>query len=142
MKESQIQKTIDFAYEKYTSFQKKIQETGYDSKFAKMVMDVDDPDEEFLSRKLLQLTSQFDEIGNMVQYLHRPVKTVGNLSVVGGRCYLSGEELSGGTTIEFMYQGKWYIGRLNCSQEKAWSIISEDQKITVPVDSKMRVRIR
>ena len=144
MKDSEIQKTIDSAYEYFEGFQKKIQGSGYDQKYAQMMLGAaDDPDEEFLARKLLQMTSLFDEIGNMVRYLHKPVKKDGKIARVAGKYYISGEEIPTSCTLEFMQEGKWYIGKIkenNSTNE--YSLISEDQKITCinPHETKVRIR--
>ena len=143
MEKDFFQITIDTAYEQFITLKKKIAESGYDRQYAEKIMNANNPDEEFMARKLLQLTSTFDEIGNMVQYLHKPVRIEGDLCLTKEGWKLNNEKVADGATVEFMHEGKWYIGRLICDGKSGqYSIVSEDKKITCTRPNNVRVRMR
>lgn len=142
MKLDQLQQIIDSAYDQYSAFQKRIMETGYYQEFAQMVTDTESPDEEFLARKILQMTSMFDEIGNMVQYLHKPVRQSGFLLKSTAGWVLKGETIKDGTTLEFMHNGEWQIGKLRLSGSETPSVVSEDRNIVCTELDHLKVRIR
>ena len=141
--EHPIQKTIDMAYEQFEAIAKRIKETGYDQQYAQMMMNASDPDEEFLTRKMLEMTSLYDQIGTLVRYLHKPVKVNGIISYVTGKCFINGVEIPIRSTIEFMHEDKWQIGKLemNKETEKPY-IVSDDMKIRVDDIFKIKVRMR
>ncbi len=143
MNKNFFQTTIDTAYDQYMKLQSKIKEAGFDQRYAEKIMNATDPNDEFLARKLLQLTSMFDEIGNMVQYLHKPVRVDGTLYRTADGWGLQNEKITDGCTLEFMYEAKWHIGKMKYDKHnKTYSIQSEDQKITCTRLDNLRVRIR
>jgi len=138
---SEFQKIIDGGYNQYMKLQKVIQEKGFDKKFAGLMLGQKNPDDEFMARKLLELTSKFDEIGNDVIYLHKPVRKQGLLRIDNGHCYLDDEEMSDGSVIEYMDNEKWYIGKLNTKNGQI-QLLSEDGKSMVDLKVSRKVRVR
>lgn len=143
MKDSPIQAIIDRAYDQYMTMQKGIHESGFDEKYAQMMMNTVDSDEEFLARKVLKMTNLFDEMGNMLQYLHKPVRKEGMLSCINGKYYISGEEIPNGSTIEYMSDGKWNMGRISQHKNDGKIVIITDENKTIEKDFlDLKVRIR
>ena len=138
-----FQTTINTAYEQYMKLQDRIKEVGFDKKYAEKIMNATEPNDEFLARKLLELTSLFDEMGVMVQYLHKPIREEGKLYRTADGWAVGKENLSDGATIEYMNEGKWYIGKMKYDNEqKKYIIKSEDQKATYTKLDNMLTRIR
>ena len=126
------------------SFNQLRKKLNMDENLAFLLNKADSPDERLKATQTIRIMTDMEKIGNIVQYLNKPVKIEGILQrKLDGTVLLNDVSLTEGTLIEYMSSNQWNIGILKRDPStKQYVIYDENGKIVISKIHQIEARMR
>lgn len=126
------------------SFNQLRKKLNMDENLAFLLNKADSPDERLKANQTIRIMTDMEKIGNIVQYLNKPVKIEGILQrKLDGTVLLNDVSLTEGTLIEYMSSNQWNIGILKRDPStKQYVIYDENGKIVISKIHQIEARMR
>lgn len=126
------------------SFNRLRQKLNMDENLAFLLNKADSPDERLKANQTIRIMTDMEKIGNIVQYLNKPVKIEGILQrKLDGTVRLNEIPLNDGSMIEYLYGNQWNIGILKRDPStRQYGIYDENGKIVISKIEQIETRIR
>lgn len=126
------------------SFNQLRQKLNMDENLAFLLNKADSPDERLKANQTIRIMIDMEKIGNIVQYLNKPIKIKGILQrKLDGTVLLNDVSLTEGTLIEYMSSNQWNIGILKRDPStRQYGIYDENGKIVISKIHQIEARMR
>ncbi len=126
------------------SFNQLRKKLNMDENLAFLLNKADSPDERLKANQTIRIMTDMEKIGNIVQYLNKPIKIKGILQrKLDGTVLLNDVSLTEGTLIEYMSSNQWNIGILKRDPStRQYGIYDENGKIVISKIHQIEARMR
>ena len=126
------------------SFNQLRKKLNMDENLAFLLNKADSPDERLKATQTIRIMTDMEKIGNIIQYLNKPIKIKGILQgKLDGTVLLNDVSLTEGTLIEYMSSNQWNIGILKRDPStKQYVIYNENGKIVISKIHQIEARMR
>lgn len=126
------------------SFDQLRKKLNMDENLAFLLNKADSPDERLKANQTIRIMTDMEKIGNIIQYLNKPIKIKGILQrKLDGTVLLNDVSLTEGTLIEYMSSNQWNIGILKRDPStKQYVIYDENGKIAISKIHQIEARMR